>query len=806
MALKKKADVVTEKKKTVVAIKKKTTATKKKTEAVEKSVTGKRNLVIVESPAKAKTINKILGSNFTVKATVGHIKNLPKNKLGFDVENGFKPEYITIEGKEKIVSELKESAKHADTIYLASDPDREGEAIAWHISEIIKESVGKSKKTILPEIYRVTFNEITARAVNEAIANPSSINMNKVNAQQARMILDKLVGYGLSPFLWKKITRGLSAGRVQSVALKLIVQRQKEINAFNKEEYWSISANFEGSLLPQISAMLHKYKGTTVIEKSKKQNNFLIKDEKTANEILSTLKDEKYHLHSLEKKLKKRKPYPPYITSTIQQDASAKLRFSAKQTMAVAQQLYAGLELGKHGHVGLITYMRTDSTRLAPEAIEWSRKLIIEKFGKDYIPDKPHIYPVKKSAQEAHEAIRPTYPEYEPNTIKGFLTPDQYKLYTLIWNRFLASQMEQAQLEQTTMDITDKAEQAIFRATGSIIKFKGFLALYSDAQSDNDAPSSDNNDKDQAILPNIKEGESLKLLEITPDQHFTQPPPKFTEASLVKALEENGIGRPSTYATILTTLEERKYVEKEGRIYTPTDLGIVVCNLLVEKFPDIINIEFTAKMENDLDVIEEGSIVWNSVLKDFHTQFTIDMKKAEANLDKLKPDTEVAAINCEKCGKPMALKWGRHGKFMACTGYPECKNAKPLEGEGNASAPAKAEQTDEKCDKCGSPMVIKSGRFGKFTACSNYPDCKNIKSKTIGVKCPQDGGDIVEKKSKRGAFYGCNNYPTCTFVTWNKPINEKCPQCGTPFLVEKIDKAGETTVFCQNKECSYKRQ
>jgi len=789
MALEKRKTTVAQK----TAVTKKAVGTKKTT--VTKEDGALKNLVIVESPAKAKTINKILGSKFVVKATVGHIKDLPKNKLGFDAENGFIPEYVTIVGKEKIVKDLQESAKKASTIYLASDPDREGEAIAWHIAEIIKEAFSKTRKTLSPDIYRVTFNEITTRAVKEAIENPSSIDMNKVNAQQARMILDKLVGYGLSPFLWKKIAFGLSAGRVQSVALKLIVERQKEINAFNPEEYWSISAEFVGSALPNILASLHKYKGVSVIEKTKTKNNFLIKDEKTAQEILSALKNEKYHVGSIEKKLKKRNPYAPYITSTIQQDASAKLHFSAKQTMAVAQQLYQGLQLGSSGHVGLITYMRTDSTRIAPEAIAWARELITKKFGSNYLPEKPHFYPVKKSAQEAHEAIRPTYPQYEPRLIKDLLKADQYKLYNLIWNRFIASQMEQAQLEQTSIDIVDSGVKAIFRASGTIIKFKGFLALYSDDTE---------TDKDQAILPNIKEGEVLKLLEITPDQHFTQSPPKFSEASLVKALEEKGIGRPSTYATILTKLEERKYVEKESRIYTPTELGIVVSNLLVDKFPDIINTEFTAKMEDDLDIIEEGKIVWNAVLKDFHAQFSKDLDKASLNIEKLKPDDVVEAINCEKCGKPMALKWGRNGKFMACTGYPQCKNAKPIE-VGTTKTPVEVEQTDEKCDKCGSPMVIKAGRFGKFMACSNYPSCKNIKSKTTGVKCPEDGGDIIEKKSKRGIFYGCCNYPSCNFATNYKPINEKCPDCKASYLLEKKDKKGNITVFCQNKECKYKR-
>ncbi|MBF0541013.1 MAG: type I DNA topoisomerase [Nitrospirae bacterium] len=794
MALEKKSRVASPKK-TIVTQKKKTSVTKKTIAIKEDASSSKKNLVIVESPAKAKTINKILGSNFVVKATVGHIKDLPKNKLGFDAENGFIPEYVTIDGKEKIIKDLQESAKKASTIYLASDPDREGEAIAWHIAEIIKEAVSQSKKTISPDIYRVIFNEITARAVKEAIENPSSIDMNKVNAQQARMILDKLVGYGLSPFLWKKIAFGLSAGRVQSVALKLIVERQKEINAFNSEEYWSISAEFVGSVLPNIMASLHKYKGTTVIEKTKTKNNFLIKDESTAHDILSAIKNERYHISSIEKKLKKRRPYPPYITSTIQQDASAKLRFSAKQTMAVAQQLYQGLELGKMGHVGLITYMRTDSTRLAPEAIAWSRELISKKFGKEYLPEKPHIYAVKKSAQEAHEAIRPTYPQYEPNVIKEFLKPDQYKLYNLIWNRFLASQMEQAQLEQTSMDIIDSKEQAVFRASGTIIKFKGFLALYTDDTE---------TDKDQAILPNVKEGEDLKLIEITSDQHFTQPPPKFSEASLVKALEEKGIGRPSTYAAILTKIEERKYVEKEARIYTPTELGVVVSDLLVDKFPDIINTEFTAKMEDDLDIIEEGNIVWNSVIKDFHTQFTKDLSAASLNVEKLKPADVVEEINCEKCGKPMTLKWGRNGKFLACSGYPQCKNAKPIDAASSSKAQVEVVETDEICDKCGSPMVIKAGRYGKFMACSNYPSCKNIKSKTTGVKCPEDGGDIIEKKSKRGIFYGCKNYPSCKFIINYKPINEKCPDCNAPFLLEKKNKKGDITVFCYNKECKFK--
>ncbi len=764
-----------------------------------------KSLVIVESPAKAKTINKILGKDFGVKASVGHVKDLPKKELGIDVDDNFTPHYVTIPGKEKVLRELRSEAKKAETIYIATDPDREGEAIAHHIAEDIRPAKNTKK------IFRVTFHEITERAVKEAMQHPGEIDVHKVEAQQARRVLDRLVGYNLSPFLWKKVRRGLSAGRVQSVAVKLVVDREREIEAFQKEEYWTIEALLqpgtkdENNIQPFISR-LYKYDGSLVIDRDAQEGRrFLITSAEAAQQIIDAIKDKYFFLSKKEKKLRKRSPAPPFITSTLQQEAARRLRLPAKKTMMLAQQLYEGIELGGEGSVGLISYMRTDSFRVAAEAQQWARDLIGSKFGKEYVPEKPPVYKSKGNAQEAHEAIRPTYPDKGPEAVKNFLSKDQYNLYSLIWNRFIASQMSPAQLEQTTFIIGLKntgrdAEELAgteLRTSGTVIKFPGFMALYTESKDEIE-------EEEGGILPSLKEGQSLERKDLKPLQHFTQPPPRFTEATLVKMLEEKGIGRPSTYAAILSTIQDRKYVEKnEDRRFFPTELGVVVNDLLVEKFPELIDLGFTAKMEDELDDIENKKRKWVRVVKDFYTPFNRDLKEASKDTGKVKPQDIPTEEVCDKCGSPMVIKWGRHGRFLACSGYPQCKNTRPLEGE-QSSQKAEPAVTDEVCDKCGSPMVIKTGRFGKFLACSKYPECKNTKPLATGVKCPVDGGDIVERKSKRGkSFWSCSNYPNCKFALWYKPVPTACPKCNAPFLVQKWNKTGDSFLVCLNKECNY---
>jgi len=768
------------------------------------------NLVIVESPAKAKTLLKILGKGFAVKASIGHIKDLPEKEIGVDEKNDFKPTYVIIPGKEKIIKELKKASKEVDKIYLAPDPDREGEAIAWHIASEISDPKSADGK-----IYRIIFNEITERAVREAVKNPGRIDMKKVEAQQARRILDRLVGYKLSPLLWKKVRRGLSAGRVQSVAVKMIVDRDREIKAFKPEEYWSINAEFEGSKLPRFWARLHKIIKSTPNGQTEAANKFLITNEETANKILENLKSKEFVLSKIEQKRRKRMPYPPFITSTLQQEASRKLKFSAKRTMIIAQQLYEGIELAEEGAVGLITYMRTDSFRVASEAQEWARELIERVYGKDYIPDKPSIYKSKASAQEAHEAIRPTYPNKRPENVKQFLSKDQYALYMLIWNRFISSQMAPAQLEQTTFIIeagnppTPPLEKgggggaAELRASGTVVRFDGFMALYTEGK--------DEVEEEGLTLPALKEGEKLILINLQPRQHFTQPPPYYMEPTLIKALEEKGIGRPSTYATILSTIQERKYVHKINGKFSPTELGIVVNDFLVERFSEFIDVDFTAKMEDELDRIEEGKMRWVKVVKDFYVPFSHDLAEVEKTKGKIRPEDIPTDRICEKCGLPMVIRWGRHGRFLACSGFPKCKNTKPLHLESTEQEEQGTEKisqvTEEKCEKCGSLMLIKAGRYGKFLACSRYPECKNTRPLSTGLKCPQDGGDIVERRSKRGKpFWSCRNYPTCRFALWYKPIPIICPSCSAEFLLEKRDKTGKLTHFCHDKRCGYKEE
>ena len=763
------------------------------------------SLVIVESPAKAKTINKILGKEYGVKASIGHVKDLPAKELGVDIEKNFAPTYVIIPGKEKIVKELKNAAKKTDKIYIATDPDREGEAIAYHIAEEVASRKDPKK------VYRVTFHEITERAVKEAMAHPGEIDMNKVDAQQARRILDRLVGYKLSPFLWQKVRRGLSAGRVQSVAVRLVAEREKEIESFKKEEYWTVEATVQPheaeavGQLPQFAANLYKYRETLVINRDAKEGErFLIGNSDSAERVIKDLGNKTFYLEKIEKKLRKRSPAAPFITSTLQQESARRLKFPAKKTMSVAQKLYEGIELGEEGSVGLITYMRSDSYTVAGEAQKWARELISGRFGKDFLPEKPPVYRNKATAQEAHEAIRPTYPEKTPEKVKPFLSRDQYHLYSLIWNRFIASQMCSAQLEQTTFiiglhDSGTVLQGTEFRVSGTVIKFPGFMALYSEGKDDIE-------EEEGGILPSLKEGDLLDRLDIKPIQHFTQPPPRYSEATLVKALEEKGIGRPSTYATILSTIQDRKYVQRmEGR-FAPTELGVVVNDLLVEKFPELLDIGFTAKMETELDEIENADMKWVTVIKDFYTPFSRSLTEASNDMAKVKPQDLPTDTICEKCGKPMVIRWGRHGRFLACTGFPKCKNAKPLNGENGAK---NVDQvfTDEVCEKCGARMVIKIGRFGKFLACSNYPECKSTRPLSTGVKCPLDDGDIVERKSKRGkSFWSCSNYPNCKFAMWYKPVPKPCPSCHVSFLVEKMNKMGEIFHVCVNKGCGHKEK
>ncbi|MFB3778314.1 MAG: type I DNA topoisomerase [Bryobacteraceae bacterium] len=798
-----------------------------------------KSLVIVESPAKAKTIGKYLGKQFLVKASLGHVKDLPKKDLAVNVEHGFEPTYQLIEGKTKLIQELRQASKEAEAVYLAADPDREGEAICAHLAEELR-----AKKNGKPRIYRVMFNEITRNAILKAFENPLDVNQNLVDAQQARRVLDRLVGYKISPLLWDKVRRGLSAGRVQTVALRLIVEREKEIRAFQKREYWTIDAHLGAKKPPVIVARLLR-KDDEALE---------IPDQGAADALIAALTGVEYIVKSVETREKKRNPVPPFITSTLQQEASRKLRFSVKRTMMLAQRLYEGVELGKEGSVGLITYMRTDSTRVASEALGEVRQLIHDRFGPQYLPPSPNFYRSKKDAQDAHEAIRPTSALHTPESVAKYLSEDELKLYRLIWMRFVASQMMPAVFDQTTLDITARGKDGhlyLLRETGSVPKFDGFLAVYEEGKDQKD-------DEDEELkhrLPTVAEGDRLKFKSITPEQHFTEPPPRFTEATLVKELEADGVGRPSTYASILSTIQEREYVKKEGGRFVPTELGMVVTDLLIESFDDIFDVTYTARMEEALDEIEEGRLNWREAMAEFYAKFSSDLSRAEEHMTDIKRMEKPTDLTCDKCGKPMVIKWGRHGSFIACSGYPECTNTRELKvdltevdsadlseqgdeeycqncgrpmvlkkgrfgqfyacsgyPDCKTTKPIGGQQRqpdvplDEKCPQCGHNLVMKHGRFGEFTACGDYPKCKYVKQKTIGVACPTcRTGEVTERRSKRGkTFYGCNRYPECNFVAWAKPVAEPCPKCGSPYLVEKWLKAGPT-LACPNAECKFKK-
>jgi DNA topoisomerase-1 len=820
-----------------------------------------KGLVIVESPAKAKTIQKYLGKGFTVEASLGHVKDLPKSTLGVDTSNDFETDYIVIPGKEKVVAKLKKLAAAADYIFLAPDPDREGEAIAAHLATELDENGAKGKKARkkvklkkgeaepAPRIQRVTFNEITKRAVQAAFEHPRAIDQNLVDAQQARRVLDRLVGYQVSPLLWDKVRRGLSAGRVQTVALRLIVEREREIKAFEKKEYWTIDASLSANKPPAFDARFLG-KGEEKIE---------VTNGEDAEKIRAALEKSDWVVRSVDKKERRRNAAPPFTTSKLQQDSSRKLRFSVKRTMMIAQRLYEGVELGEEGSVGLITYMRTDSTRVAPEAITEVREYVGKEYGPQYLPEQPNTFKEKKDAQGAHEAIRPSSAARHPELIKQYLKEDEFKVYKLIWQRFVASQITPAVFDQTTVDIDAKNGSDIwwFRVTGSVLKFDGFLKVYEESKDGKDEEDEELKHK----LPALEAGEKLTLKGLKPEQHFTEPPPRFNEASLVKELEERGIGRPSTYAAILTTIQERQYVQKIGGKFTPTEIGLVVTDLLVENFRDIFDLQYTARLEEELDEIEEGKEKWQDAMAEFYKKFQKDLKYAAKHMENIKRMEKPTDEKCELCGSPLVIKWGKHGsfyacstydkddpntckftkenpinlpdldsadtqdtgsaeeycencgrvmvlkrgrfgQFMACTGYPDCKTTRRLDqGKKVPDIPL-----DEPCPKCGRNMMIRHGRFGEFTACSGYPECKYVKQNFIGVKCPDcKDGDLVEKRARKGnTFYGCGNYPKCKFTAAHKPIAEKCPSCGSEYLVEKNLKAGPV-IACPNKECDYER-
>ncbi len=803
-----------------------------------------KGLVIVESPAKAKTIQKYLGSGYDVEASLGHIKDLPKKSLGVDLDNDFATEYVVIPGKEKVVAKLKKLAKTANAIYLAPDPDREGEAIAAHLAEELGGDGLDGKKRKNPiSIRQVTFNEITKRAVQEAFQHPRDIDTHLVDAQQTRRVLDRLVGYQVSPLLWDKVRRGLSAGRVQTVALRLVVEREREIKAFVPIEYWTLDAHLQGAKPPAFDARLQ---GT-----NPKQN--VLPNEESAKRLEAELKDATWTVASVETRERRQNAAPPFTTSKFQQDASRKLRFSVKRAMMIAQRLYEGIDIGEEGTVGLITYMRTDSPQVSNDALAEVRELIARDFGPQFMPESPNTYKSKKTAQEAHEAIRPTSVSRHPDAVKQYLQEDEYKVYKLIWQRFVASQMNPAVFDQTTVDIDAKSGETTyrFRVTGSVLKFEGFLKVYEESKDTKD-------EEDEALkhkLPTLVEGQKLTLKGLKPEQHFTEPPPRYNEASLVKELEERGIGRPSTYAAIISTIQERQYVQKVGGKFIPTEIGFVVTDLLVANFKDIFDPQYTARLEEELDEIEEGKERWTDALKDFYKKFEKDLHYAEKHMENVKrmekptdekcercgsplvikwgkhgsfyacsaydksdpnsctftkenpidlPDLDSADVQettqeeyCENCGRPMVLKRGRFGQFMACTGYPDCKTTRRLD----QSKKVPDIPLEEKCPQCGRNLLLRHGRYGEFISCSGYPECKWVKQNYIGVKCPEcKTGDIAEKKARRGNFfYGCSNYPKCKFTSAYRPVAETCPECGSPYLLEKNLKSG-TFIVCPNSK------
>src|SRR5271155_5563457 len=803
-------------------------------------------LVIVESPAKAKTINKYLGKDYVVMASLGHIKDLPKKDLSVDVENGFKPKYEVIEGKKKLMQELRDAAKKVDNVYLAADPDREGEAICWHLQEELKSKKSDKRKaedgSESPAFFRVMFNEITKKAIKAAFEHPTEVNANLVNAQQARRVLDRLVGYKVSPLLWDKVRRGLSAGRVQTVALRVIVEREREVRAFVPKEYWTIHALLAAGQPPSFEAKLIKYNGQDIE----------IPDQAESQRILAAVDHAIWQVASVAQKEKRRFAPPPFTTSKLQQAGYNRLRYTAKRTMMLAQRLYEGVELGEEGTVALITYMRTDSVKVSADAIAQVRDHIGSSYGQSYLPEKPNFFKSKKDAQEAHEAIRPTDVARTPDSVRRYLDDDMFKLYQMIWQRFVASQMVPAVFDQTTIDVD--ASGYTFRATGSVMKFEGYLAAYQAVKEEEE--KDDEGDAAGSRLPVVREGEQLRLETIRPEQHFTEPPPRYTEATLVKELEEKGIGRPSTYAAIISTIVEREYVNKDQGRFTPTMLGEKVSDLLVKAFEDIFDVGFTARLEDELDEIEEGKMTWRTAVGEFWERFVVDLDHASDKMVSYKagiptgqkcekcgegellerisrhgfflgcsryPECdfirdiaengnsdsvgEGGVVYCDNCGKEMAIKRGRFGTFLACTGYPDCKTTRRL-AAGTKKALQPDVVLDEKCPTDGGVLLRRAGRFGDFIGCQNYPKCKYTRPITLGIKCPKcNEGEFVRRGTAKGRgagriFYGCSRYPDCDFTTPHEPIAEPCPKCGAPFVVEKRTKQGNFRA-CINEKCDW---
>lgn len=726
-----------------------------------------KNLVIVESPAKARTLAGLLGPGYEIQASVGHVRDLPKSRLGVDIDTGFQPSYVVPREKQAVVRALKQAAAAAATVFLATDPDREGEAIAWHIVEAANLEKVPHR--------RVVFHEITEEAVQNAFRHPRDINQKLVDAQQARRILDRLVGYQISPLLWKKVRRGLSAGRVQSVALRMVVEREREIEGFQPQEYWTIDATLAKETAPD-ETFVARFVGP-----AGKRKKLEIGSREQADALLQALRSARYSVDAVNRKEQRRRPQPPFITSTLQQEASRRLGFSARHTMALAQQLYEGLPLPGKGQVGLITYMRTDSTHIAESALHEARACIAERFGPGALPPAPRVYRKKaKGAQEAHEAIRPTSLRRDPESLRNVLKRDQHRLYSLIWRRMLASQMKDALYDVTSVEIEaapPEGEALLLRASETTLRSPGYRQVYQEY-------SDETEDEGKRSLPELTKGDILRLLDLLPEQHFTEPPPRYTEATLVKAMEENGIGRPSTYAPILSTIQQRGYIERENRYLKPTELGFVVNDLLTSYFPDIVEVGFTAEMEEELDEIAGGQREWQPVVRDFFEP----LQSALAKAAEAPPVQEETGEMCPECGRPLVARWGRFGRFLACSGFPECRFTRPLEKEEEEAQ----EVPNEFCDLCGSPMVVRRGRYGRFLACSNYPKCKGTRRllAKVGVACPDCGGDIVAKRTRRGrTFYGCSNYPSCRFTTWSRPLPEKCPRCGGPLTTQAGGKA-----------------
>jgi DNA topoisomerase-1 len=756
-----------------------------------------KSLVIVESPTKAKTIARFLDKDFKVLPCLGHVRSLPSKPGSVDIDNQFEPKYEIIPQSQKYLKEIKRSLKQCDTIYLATDLDREGEAIAWHLLAALHLNGEPDPKK--PHIQRIVFHEITREAIRDALKNPRDILRNLVDAQQARVVLDYLFGFNLSPFLWKKIRYGLSAGRVQSVALRIICEREKEIKVFSKEEFWSIKAKLSSE---EHATAASTFLAQLVRIKDQKLEKMSIRTQSQAEDILEGLSDAYYKVLKIQKKETRRNPSPPFTTSTLQQEASRKLGFSAKKTMSVAQKLYEGIDTGK-GTMGLITYMRTDSVHLAPSALKEIQDLILKAYGKEFCLKSPrHFTQKSKNVQEAHEAIRPTDIQQIPENIKESLTQEQFKLYDLIWKRSVASQMAQAVLDTISVDIHAK-EDFIFRSTGSTLRFPGFMKLYIEGKDEE-------NDKGNGTFPPLIEGQDLKLIELVPEQHFTQPPPRFTEASLVKTLEEYGIGRPSTYATIISILQERNYVRLIKKRFHPEDVGMIVSDLLVNHFPKYVDYEFTSSMEDELDEIARGETLWKPKVKAFWEPFISLIKQKEEEVKKSDVTTEKTEEKCPQCGKQLLIRLGRYGRFFACTGFPDCRFVKPLENNSETEAPIN-QITEEKCELCGQPLILRQGRYGPFLGCSAYPKCRFIRSLnkpvSLDINCPEcSEGQIQEKKTrKRKIFYGCSTYPKCKFASWDKPVNEPCPLCNSAFLVEKSSKRHGLIVKCPNKECKFKK-